>query len=98
MNDPLPLDDDRACAKCNADGAAFRYCEGDPVGGAMTHEQLAALARAGLPRKLCHGVTTNEHQHRTCLRCGFEWLEHVYVPPKPRARSRKRVEDDEGEE
>jgi hypothetical protein len=43
-------------------------------------------------------VATMEHQHRTCRRCAFEWLEAPYVSPvlekKPTKRKRVMVDEE----
>lgn len=97
MSQILPLDHERACPKCNTDGATFRYCPGDPRSAGLTLESVAQLRRVGIVHDLCVGVTTEEHQHRKCRLCSFEWLEHVYVPPPAPPRRRRRQPDAEEE-
>lgn len=62
----LPFDPWRDCPKCLApEGATFRHHRGVCVPTSDGFYDVTVYS------------STDEHLHRTCVRCGYEWLEQT---------------------
>jgi hypothetical protein len=58
----MMFDKDRKCPKCGTPDAGVKYCDGSLVPWNSSCKR---------------GDVANEHFHRACKTCGFEWLENI---------------------
>ena len=74
MPDELPAFTGTFCRMCAFPAAKYRYCAEDckDDGSGAIDSGAPAMSRPATP-----------HLHRTCERCGFEWLEKVLARSPP---------------
>ena len=101
-----PYNENPICPKCWSQHVAVFYCQPAATSGDV-RDRADALRLAHHDASLCTGLTPkverakstavptvgDEHLHRQCERCRFEWLEACAsspLPPPPRARREER--------
>ena len=70
MPDDLPAYSGTCCRKCGFPAAKYRYCTSD------CKDDGTGEIDSGSPRL---NRPATPHQHRTCERCGFEWMEQTMI-------------------
>lgn len=100
MTDLPPFDPDSQCQKCGGEGAEARYCRGVPAPQVLDGRpvEIILMFYGHVVPPDCSARVEGEHQHRTCRRCRYEWLERPWQPPPPPPRrKRQSAEDTEAE-